>query len=499
MRFENLPLPRTHAQWLALVLIFYFLLRLPFIATLPLLRDENLYALMADEMAAHPSITAHLFSQELNWRPALPFFVLAAFSQPLSHLPLPIEAAYRLPSVLFGAACVLLVYAFINELYKNADFALASAAIFAFNPLVIYVNNTALVDSLLLFFMLLCLLCYVRGMRNPKYFLAAGCFAFFAFMVKTVVAFLLPPLAIALIFLHCPKMLGNRFFLLSLLAIPLAVCAYYFTFQDKQLFFDDFAHNAMQKLPSGGELSIPSLINRAWGSLWLFFAFCIVWLGFYASGMLLYWRKHVFLLFWCLFIVFAISGGAGMPWYYLPIMPPLCAFAALPILAGQKADKFTFLALSLLLCASAALSTYFYVQNAFGFSIQWEKQAGIYLQGKNNTLLIGDYAAGTLFYKLHFENPRTTFCWLNLNSSQNSTPYLVRSAIYDYGSLSQPQAYTRLADFFWEQRDFKLQCNVPQKFDYVAAVNINESIFSSMPQYKKLAQFQNLTVYGRIN
>ena len=446
----------------------------------------------------HTSLLPTLFSQELAWRPALPFYLLAPFSQLLLNLPLPIEFAYRSPSVIFGAACVLLLYLFTKELYNNGDLALLAAAIFASNPLAIYVNNTVLVDSLLLFFMLLSLLCYVRGMRNEKYFLAAGAFAFLAFMVKTVVAFIIVPLAVALLFFHSRSLLKNRYFLFSLLAIPLAIAAYFLMFSDKQMFFDEFAKNVTQKLPSSQDgQDFGALLNRLWVSFWLFLAFCIVWLGFYASGILLYARKHQFLLFWCSFIIFAISGGAGMPWYYLPILPPLCIFAALPILASQRADKFTLLMMLFLLGASAVLSTYFYVQNTLGFATFWEKDAGIYLQGKNNTLLIGGYPSGTLFYKLHYESPRTAFCWVFMPAPQNATTEEIRGFIYSYGSYNPSSSYGRLTDFFWEKRDFRLPCKAPEKFDYVAAVNLNASIMAALPDYVKTKEFQNLTVYER--
>jgi len=496
MKIKNIP---SIQQWLIMILLLYFLLRIPFITSLPLLKDENLYALMADEMLTSPGMLPALFGQELAWRPALPFYILAPSSSLLLTLQFPAEFAYRFPSVLFGAACVLLLFQLIRELYNNEELALISAAIFAFNPLAIYVNNTVLVDSLLLSFILLSLLCYVRGMKNEKYFLAAATFAFLAFMVKTVVALIIPLLAIALLFFHSKKSLQNKYFLLSLLAIPLALCAYSLMFSDKQMLIDELAKNVTQKLPSAQSDSLAlSLLNRFWGSLWIFLAFCIVWLGFYATGVLFYWRKYPFIAFWCLFIVFAISGGGGMPWYYLPIIPPLSVFAALPILAGQRADKFTFITLSCLLLVSAGISAYFYVQNTFGFSTLHEKEAGIYLQGKNNTLLIGSYPAGLLFYKMHFENPRTNFCWINMFTPQNASEETIRGYIFNYSSFSPPSSYSRLTDFFWERRDFKLPCPAPEKFDYIAASGVNESIMASLHGYKLSRAFgSNLTIYER--
>ena len=76
---------------------------------------------------------------------------------------------------------------------------------------------------------------------------------------------------------------------------------------------------------------------------------------------------------------------------------------------------------------------------------------------------------------------------------------MVRSYVYNYSGFSPPTSYSRLTDFFWEQRDFKLPCNAPVKFDYIASVGINRSILRSLPDYKFSSAFgSNITVYERI-
>ena len=82
---------------------------------------------------------------------------------------------------------------------------------------------------------------------------------------------------------------------------------------------------------------------------------------------------------------------------------------------------------------------------------------------------------------------------------QNASEETVRSYIYNYTFFSPASSYSRLTDFFWEQRDFKLPCNPPEKFDYIASVNLKWSILNSLKDYKFASAFgSNITIYERI-
>jgi len=85
-------------------------------------------------------------------------------------------------------------------------------------------------------------------------------------------------------------------------------------------------------------------------------------------------------------------------------------------------------------------------------------------------------------------------------SPQNASQETIRSYVYGYYAFSPPTSHSRLTDFFWDRRDFKLPCAAPEKFDYIAAVNINESIMASLSDYKVASAFgSNITIYGRTN
>ena len=102
-----------------------------------------------------------------------------------SALHVPIEAALRLPSTIFGALTVVLIYLLAAELF-GAEVALIAAALWAFDPQAIGFNRIAKEDTFLLFFFLLANIFWLRGQRvaesetskRPEryYWATAACF-----------------------------------------------------------------------------------------------------------------------------------------------------------------------------------------------------------------------------------------------------------------------------------------------------------------------------------
>ena len=96
---------------------------------------------------------------------AAEFWDLGASSDPrLSELRVPVETALRLPSALFGAFTVLLIYLLAKQLFGR-EAALISAALWAFDPQAIGFNRIAKEDTFLLFFFLLANVFWVRSQR----------------------------------------------------------------------------------------------------------------------------------------------------------------------------------------------------------------------------------------------------------------------------------------------------------------------------------------------
>jgi hypothetical protein len=81
-----------------------------------------------------------------------------------SSLNIPVETALRLPSTIFGALTVVLIYLLAAELF-GAEVALLAATLWAFDPQAIGFNRIAKEDTFLLFFFLLANIFWLRGQR----------------------------------------------------------------------------------------------------------------------------------------------------------------------------------------------------------------------------------------------------------------------------------------------------------------------------------------------
>jgi len=104
---------------------------------------------------------------------------------PGSSLHVAPETALRLPSTIFGALTVVLIYLLVAELF-GAEVALIAAALWAFDPHAIGFNRIAKEDTFLLFFFVLGNIFWLRGQRvaesrsdrkpDPYYWATAACF-----------------------------------------------------------------------------------------------------------------------------------------------------------------------------------------------------------------------------------------------------------------------------------------------------------------------------------
>ena len=86
-----------------MLLIFtaiYLLTRLFFISAIPFMQDESIYAVMIEEQAAHPTTVVTIFGYEVAWKPPLFFWFGGIFANVLRNIPIPLEAIYRLPTLL---------------------------------------------------------------------------------------------------------------------------------------------------------------------------------------------------------------------------------------------------------------------------------------------------------------------------------------------------------------------------------------------------------------
>lgn len=373
----------------------YILTRLPLLFYLPFIQDEAVYAIMIEEQIQNPTSIPTFLGYPVSWKPPLFFWTYSV----LSDLPLPLEAAYRFPSFIFGLLSLFPLFYLLRNVGCSKSIAFFSLLIFLFSYVAAYPQTTLLTDSLLFFLICSSLYLYSEKKFGDWCFLAAGVVAFLAFFVKTVVALMIPLLALSLLYAYQREKLRNLLFIISLLAIPLAFFAHFMLLDSvglaEELYFSEMKGHVVNE---GGPMGQLGLLV---GSLVLFLPGAGIWFALSLVGLWNNWKENLFMSFWYLMMVFPILFGYFMPWYYLPVMPALAYFSALVLVKWEnkeKIDAFFWIFLSGALLLSLLLSSMLYVFTADQFIAQ--KEAGLLLTGKENVLIIGQYAPAIPAYKV---------------------------------------------------------------------------------------------------
>ena len=173
--------------------------------------DEAYYAQKAKEVLTGSNI----FIMTLNNTPLFdnpPFFMwMAALSFKLFGV-----SAWSaiLPSALFGTATVCLTYMMSERLFENRWAAFLSGIILLFPGFFVDYARRGMVDVTLTFLILLSIFGFIRGIKEPKWFLIFGVGSACAILTKSVAGFF--PLitgCLFLIFTRRFKFFGNGYFL----------------------------------------------------------------------------------------------------------------------------------------------------------------------------------------------------------------------------------------------------------------------------------------------
>src|SRR5208283_1686859 len=129
----------------------------------PFVYDEGTYAVMVGGFSSNPSIVEPTVAGvQVEWKPPLFTWVYSAFYVFLGKLPLSVEAQFRLPSALFGAADVVLVYMIGNLLYGR-KIGIAAALLFLTTPLTFFSSTLMMMESFSLFLALSSIYLYLTG------------------------------------------------------------------------------------------------------------------------------------------------------------------------------------------------------------------------------------------------------------------------------------------------------------------------------------------------
>ncbi len=419
---------------LFLLALLYLAIRIPLLSYLPFIQDEAVYTVQISEQMAHFSFVPTYLGSGTDWKPPLFFWVYAVLVKPLMGLPLPLEAVFKLPTLLFGLANMLLLYYLIKAMTSNRELAFMTALIHTGIFLVVNVNTTVLMDTFMMTLVLAGILCYVKESWGRRRFLAGGAFTFLTFMTKFWLALIIPLMAVAYFASRDRKVLRDRAFLLSLLSIVIAYLVFsaFFTFpgtvQDVS-----FIYTIQHRLLA--VFSLPQIVS----SFGMFFVFSIVWVGISLLGAYKFWRAEPLMTLWLALGVFPIFGGVYLLWYYLPVMVPVAFFSARLLLDNQgkqRLDGFCIFFTMLIMIAGLAIGFAYYNELLGDYGGQ--RTAGELIALKDNTVIVGNYCPAVVAYKI-LEETRTgsekDFGWI---LAANATDSIVRSFISDYNTSTYP-------------------------------------------------------------
>ena len=414
----------------------------------PFYKDEALYAQMIDEFLRAPAVLPTYFGEAVPWKPMLLFYAYSPAVFLLSLLPIPLEIAYRLPSLFLGLAATLLTYGIARRLKLGDGAAFIAAAAYASLNLAAVTDTMLLMDPLLQALILAGLYSYLRALKDPRWLAAAFAFGALAFLTKTFASAYLPLLGLLLIFFTDRKMLTKPAFLLSLTGVAFGALLFSLAFiatGNSGILLSEYVLDAARFPPFSDTLLSKIVI----GGLQFTF-FTIPWLFFALYGLARTdFRKGagVFTAYWLLLIIMPLATAYVHYWYFLPVLPALALFAARGFAPDGKLDKPTLAVLLAMLAISLYLAPYLRPDEA----PEDARELGNYLAGKGPLLLVANYSPTITFYKFHqepaplFGSTRIVF---HANSSKLS-PQELHSIVYENAMpLNSSYSFQRLTDIY---------------------------------------------------
>lgn len=482
------------AKVLTLVVVC-FLIHMAFISFHPFYLDEALYVEMISEQQDHLTLVPTYLGYEVGWKPPFFFWAFAPLTKMISLLSNNVEFIYRMPNIMFGMANALLVYLIFRRCMKREE-AYFAAAFYAFSALFIFTNERLLIDTFAMTIMLASISVYTNGAPEDwKRFPLAGILMFLAFLTKSVVAFVIPVVAVAYLLQKERNALSNPYFLVSLAAIPLALGLHYVSLpadQAQDVFLKDIA----------GKLdSTNSFFGKIGGSLNM----ALVFLNFLAvmsvPGFAYFWREDYSMSAWFVLSLFPLLGGYSMPWYFYAVLPPMAFFSAKfmqrdPQTGKMKIDHF-FKAACLFMVAMNILIAYLW----FGFflDIDEERTAGEFLAGKQNAAIIGYYGPASIItaYKLMEERKKTgkieDFGWVIIPQDKiNETVML--DFMENYSTAKYKTNEENFARLFWTNEIFRKKTGSTD-FEYLVA---SSSLQPEIECYEKIYSGKEVAIYKKV-
>jgi hypothetical protein len=461
-------IPEGERRLLAILFVVYILSRLPLLGMLPLVLDEALYLEIIEEQRESPSLIPTFIYYPVSWKPAPFFWTYDYLSRPLLAMGIPLEAAHRFPSFLFGLLSIPPLFFVLRKSGLSPKMSFYSSLIFLFTSVSIYSDVALLTDAPMFFFITASLWLYIDGDFGKWRFPAAGILTFVSFFFKLVFAFIPPVLALSYFLINDRKTLRNPLFLISLLSAPLAMAINYGILSEAGLAEESFSGNVLSHLFSTE--GFQGQLLGSFNALELLFVYATVWLGLSIIGFLKFWRKNLFFSFWYCLIAIPLLSSSTLPWYYLPVLPAISYFSAMLLLAPEgkeKADAFFKIVLGIFVAVSVGIYLYVHIEVMNVYN--GEKEAGLMLAGKENVLVIGTYKPSIITYKMEAER-RTLgrpldFGWVLVGP--NADPGILADFADDYMTGKYPVTQGSLSSGFVRPIIFRKDSDIAY-FDYIA-------------------------------
>jgi len=287
--------------------------------------DDALYAQEAKEMLQSRDWTRVQFGGEINHEHPPMFVWLEAASIALFGAN---DFAAKIPSALTGIGTILLLYHLVQELTGDSWLGLTSMLVLTTSLLFAKNATHAMPDVPFAFFVTAAILFYIKGLRNPRYFIPMGLATGCGIMIRSIVGVVpIATMAIHLVASRRTCVLWSKRFIVGVLT-GLALPAWWFVLRSspEHLYF------------LIGKASAPSL---EYG--WLLARHYLPWFPILLIGLVIYVRESVrkridplwFLpLIW--FGIFIIPLSFTTPKYGRYLLPTFPALALMTALTLQR-------------------------------------------------------------------------------------------------------------------------------------------------------------------
>lgn len=451
-----------------------FLLKAFLLEDTPIYLDGTLYAEMIAEEADNITFLPKYLGSWTPWKPGLYFIAYSLFLPITSQLFSSIEWIYKSPNLLFGALNAFLFY-LIAKRFLKPDVALVASLLFYCAYGVIYAETRLLMEVFALTPILLSLLFYTDKKMDPaKRFLCAGGFALIASLTKSVISFMLIPLALAYLFQEDRKSLSNPYFLISLLAPFIGMLLFY-------LSLESIGFTEEVLLNDTGKFFMYDYLSRTPYVLFTGFLFFFIMYGVYVlvsfRKMLSSWKEEIFFSLWLILALVPTLSGISIPWHTYYIAPSLAFFVALSLSHKGRIDSFSMLLVILLVAINLLMPIFAGFENSEIPDFKDARKVGLEFSGKENILIIGKYPGATtaVIYKILSERKETgkylDFGYVALISRDDEEPdaYFeerLNAVVRDYYTQEYEFEDGNYALMFETNKSMRKQTNITE-FEYI--------------------------------